>query len=496
MGHSVLTKGLVILAALGSAALAEDRSLVFLYGPAGAETGKQAAAAHAARIYAWLQAGGTTVELRRPGMREGQEVLKFMQPPAVQQSVADAAGAGNMAKLDAFLDALEIGVSVAGRKPGSRFLIVSLELPESSDDLSHRLKQIAAECLSKKVQVLVWDLAAAPAKDLSSWKLLAEGSGGGIAREFQELEARLPAAAAPVAQVATAKPDRGAAPTGPVVYTGFWRGAPDSANRSGGANVGPMRGLLFTESPMASLRFVTQGGNASARIMVSQAVRKKSGEVVWQASKELTVKSAAGKLEERKRGSLCYARRVTLPAGEYVIESTVEDLQAEEKSTASSPLTATDSIPGLALSGALLVRKLDKKMDQFEGDDLIQYDGNAMIPMLNPTFPANQPFDLPVYFLIYPDMNGKKPEMRLDIIQNGQTVGGTELAFTDRLRVDSREGGGGSGAGGEQHHEFPYLAKLANAMLLAGNYEVRVTARQDRFTVTRSAPFRVVDSGR
>jgi hypothetical protein len=492
MHHRGFVLACALMAGLAATAPGEDRAIVILFGPAQADAGQKAAAAGAVRVREWLQSPGTSVELRRPGVREGQEVMKFMQPPAVQQAMTDAAKAGNAASLDSFMDALEMAVSAVARRPGSHFLIASLELPTSNDDLAYRMKQIVEACKSKKVQVLVWDLAATPAKDLTAWQTLASESGGGMGREFADVEAKLPASAAPAAVTAAVKPEGSAAPPGPVVYTGFWRSAPASATR-GASTVGPMQGLVLTEVPVGSLKFVTQGGNATARIKVTQVLKKKSGETAWQATKEISIRSAANRLDERKRGSLCYARRTTIPAGEYVLESTVEDVPAEEKTTASAPLAATDSIPGLALSGAVFVRKLDKRMDTFEGDDLIQYDGIAMIPMLNPTFPANQPFELPVYFLIYPEIRGKTPQMQLDILQNGQVVGGTALKFTDKLHDDTREGGGGSGTGGEQHHEFPYLAKLANAMFLAGQYEVKITVKQDSQQVVRTVGFRVVE---
>lgn len=478
-----------ISASLMIPAHAQDRAIAFLFGPAPAEAGQKAAAEAAGAIHQWLQSTGTAVEVRRPGTREAQEVLKFMQPPAVQQVLSDAAKAGNNAQLDAFLDALEMTSSALGRKPGARFLIAVLELPASNTDLAYRLKQIGEACRSSKVQVLLWDLASSPAADLTAWQSLATGTG----RALPEIVALLPSTAPAPATLATRPATAPPPATGPTIYTGFWQSAPASSRT--GATVGPMTGLVLSEVPAASVKFVTDKSNAMARVRITQVV-KKGSEVTWQASREFTVKSAANRLEERKKGSICFARRLTLPAGQYTIESTVEDLNGEEKSVATMPLTATDTAPGLSLSGTLFVRKLERRMDSLEGDDLIQYDGTALTPMLQPSFPANQPFELPVYFLIYPDMNGKRPRMRLDILQNGQLVGGTDLAFTEKLRDDTREGGGGSGTGGEQHREIPYLAKLQNAMLLAGHYEVRITVNQDSQQVVRSLPFRVVEAGK
>jgi hypothetical protein len=202
------------------------------------------------------------------------------------------------------------------------------------------------------------------------------------------------------------------------------------------------------------------------------------------------VKSPAARLDARKTGLLAYVRQVRLTAGEYNLVSEVEDLNAGKALTGASPATATDMIPGLTLSGALIVRPLNKQNDLMEGDDIIQYDGKALMPILAPTFVAQEPFTLSVYFIMYPELRGSGPRVRLQLLQDGRPAGGGSVGFSDKIADESRDLSGSSA--GEQKHAFPYLSHLAGAVLPAGSYEVKVVVQQDTQEMTRTVPFRVV----
>lgn len=471
-----------------TSAFAQQRAIVIAFGP-GPESGLRRAAGEASpAVLEWAKSPGTTIDLRRTGLRDGQELVKFMQPAAIEAALADAARLAT-ASPDRFLDHLEISISAAARRPGERRLLLILEVPVPTEDVRARLRQISDTAKSRQVPVLLWTLNPAGAVD-PAWLALAQESRGAASTSLAQLAASLPtpAATAPQAAVQAAPAEPTAEAAKPVVHTALFR--TEGARRAGPA-LGVMMGLFVTQVPMRSLQFSPQGSTATARVRVTQVVKDKSGQHAWRSEKEITIKSPVSRLEARNAGSLSYVRELKLPGGQYTLESTVEDLAREAKTVSTAAIVATDSLPGLAASGILFVRKLDRQSDQLEGDSVLQYEGSALIPILDPLFPANTPFDLPVYFLFYPDINGKRPQLHLDVLQNGQPIGGTDLAFTDNLRDDSRSGGGG--IAGEQKGEFPYLAKLAGALLLAGSYEVRITIRQDTQTVTRSAPFRVAE---
>jgi hypothetical protein len=183
-------------------------------------------------------------------------------------------------------------------------------------------------------------------------------------------------------------------------------------------------------------------------------------------------------------------RALQRPGGQYTIEALVEDLVAGKSGKASETLKSTGNLPGFAVSDALFVRPLNESADRFDADQILAYDGKALAPLLDPVFTANEPFVLRLYFIIYPDLAGAKPEISLEILRNGQAVGRSSLAFNDEIKNTAGENGTLSGKS-EQKHEFPYLTEIRDATFDAGQYEARVTIRQGRNTVTRTIPFRV-----
>ncbi|MEO8662987.1 MAG: hypothetical protein ABI693_31300 [Bryobacteraceae bacterium] len=469
--------------------VAEDRVFALLFGPTDGSKLANAAAAAATQAGAWLQTPGTDIELRRPGTRDGQELTKHLKADVLERAVLDAARQGGEAKLKTFLDGVEFAIFALARHGGTRYLVATLETPALTDDDTARLLDITGTANSSHVKILLVDLSSAPGKQgAAAWKTLAVETGGAMVAGFAELDALIPKPELPVAAPAAGQSMTVQAARAPVAFIGYFKTAPASAKRSG-STLASGRGLLIVEAPLRNLEFATEGKNYSVRAKLTQIARRKDGEIAWQASKEVAAKGPTLKADARKAGSFYLLREVQLPAGEYTLEATVEDLNASQTGTIKEPLRALDTLPGLSMSSALFVRKLNKGSDVFEADQVLQYEGEALAPMLNPEFPANQPFELPVYFLFYPDMNGKRPELKLDILQKGQMVGGSTLAFTDNMRDDSRSGRGT--LGGEQKHEYPYLAKLANALFNAGDYEVRITIRQDRWEVSSTAPFRV-----
>ena len=239
-----------------------------------------------------------------------------------------------------------------------------------------------------------------------------------------------------------------------------------------------------------------RAGTYQARARVTAMVKNADGKVTWQTKKEVTLKGPLRKLAERRLGNLYFLRDLQLPGGKYTVEALVEDLIANKSWTYSEPLTSTVNLPGFAVSGAMFVRTLNDSGDRFEADQTLSHEGKALAPLLAPVFSANVEFDLQLYFIVYPDYRGGQPEMSLEILHDGQVVGRTQLAFNDKIRDTSRESqdvgmaAGGAGHGG-QKDQFPYLATIRDASFSAGDYEARLTVRQDRQTITRSVPFRV-----
>jgi hypothetical protein len=506
------------------------RSAIFLFGPAGAESARQTVKAAAAVSRHWLNQPGSSAELRCTGNVDALPLDSKTPTKALEPAFLNAARQARDTDPAAFLNSLDRAAQALAGRPGERLLVTVVEEPPLSTDAEGQLKQILDFCKLNAIRVVVLDPGQVVAKNVTgSLKALAEGSGGVLIRDAKALDSTVLIASsgshtaetsyveAPADQQALVASLPNLSADLPV-YTRFMRissrttasfgvsvqaaGAGQGGiNTVDGLNLdtttGPMRGLMFVESPLSALHFDIDdnAGAYSARARVTQIVRNASGKIVWRASKPVSLHGPLKKLDERRAGNLYYLREVVLPAGQYTLEATVEDLIAGKTGGVREPLRTGMGTPGFTVSDALLVRPFNGSGDRFEADQILNYDGNAIAPLLDPSYRANEPFTLQIYVVLYPDIYGAQPEMSLEILRNGHVVGRSALPFTDKLRNEAVEGGSMSMVG-EQKHEFPYLATLRGVQLGPGDYEARITVRQGRSALTRLATFHVAGAER
>jgi len=532
MRNSSLVSLLVFLASAAVAAPPADgdRSLLILFGPAGSEVSRQAAHSAASTARRWFKAGGAFVEVRRAGQPDGVSIPAGISSKELEQAFSEAARAARDTDPATFVSSLDSAAQSLSRRPGLRLLLGILEDRPLSGELESTLKQITESCQTGSVHVVLLIPYEHGSKDVSpAWKLLVRDTGGTLVRDFSAVETSVllvapdakaeGSAAQASTREAPAPPERAAAPaagspTGyqiPVFTRFVSLSTPGlqsfgversvSAGR-GGINTtdgGPMlettggvrRGVVILESPLKALKFEIDdhSGTYLARARITQVARNAKGQAVWTAKKEVSFKGPIRKLEQRQAGTLFQMRQVQLPAGKYTVEATVEDLLAGSSGTSKDPVRTFPTIPGFALSDAVLVRPAGGA-DRFEADMVFTYDGNAIAPLLNPVFKANKPFDLQLYVVLYPDLFGAQPELSLEILRNGKSVRRMPLPFNDLIRDDTKMGHGSTM--GEQKHEFNYLATLKGATLNAGEFEARISVRQGNNVLTRSAAFSVV----
>ena len=479
---------------------ADDRALVFLFGPLAPDKAPPAAQAAAASARNWLKIPGASAEIRRPGNGDSQELAKFMAAKDIEAALLDAARASSQLSVMEFIDTLDRATYVTARRAGKRVLVVIAESPLLAGEAEHRLKQTIEFCRSNAVRVLVIDPSATgSAGGAPALEPLASSTGGAFASDPKTLEGNLLIVAPvdkPGSESDAAKPVQ-SAPTGIPVYARLVRKRLPWKPGNIDSDMGPTRGAMLVEAPLSALQFEEKGSDYQVRAVLTAMVKNADGKTVWQAKNDFNLKGPYRKLQERRTGELYFIRDVTLPGGKYTVEASVEDLNAGKSGNFSEPLSAATILPGFSMSDAFFVRKLNESADKMQGDQVLAYEGRALAPLLNPGYPADRPFNLELYFIMYPDLRGGQPHISVEILRDGQSVGRSELPFNDSIRDTSRENqdvGPGAGArNGEQKGAFPYLATIRDASFSAGQYEARVTVRQDKQTITRSAPFRVLN---
>jgi hypothetical protein len=114
--------------------------------------------------------------------------------------------------------------------------------------------------------------------------------------------------------------------------------------------------------------------------------------------------------------------------------------------------------------------------------------------LLGPVFPANTPFKVELYFILYPDVYGSQPQITLEILQEGKVVSQASMPFRSMLR-NSAQDMRGSSMKGELQHGFDYIASMNVDKMSAADCQARLTIRQGGNVVTRLVDFRVADTG-
>jgi len=506
---------IVLSALLAGSCLAAERSAIFLFGPEGAEAARETSSAVAGPARRWLSAPGSSLEVRKSGTQEGVRASPKMPARALEQLLLEAARGARDADPAAFLNSFEAAAQALEGQAGERWLVLILETPPLSTAAEETLKLIVEQASARSVHIAVFDPSG---KGLAAaWKPLADAQALVAVRSGRALDAALhkPAAAA-----AGAPPPSIAAPaelpkdlpvhirfvrmsasrstswgTQRAFSSGGGPGGGGIVTREGGPNTeavtGVLRGLLIVESPLKDLRFQVDENSRTylARAMVTQIVRNAKGEAVWTARKSIVIKGPSSRIETRMQGSLFYMREVQLPAGKYTLEGLVEDQIAAKSGGVREALRTGDGVPGFNVSDALFIKPFNGAADKFEADQVLSYDGEAISPVLSPSFKAGKSFDLQVYFVIYPDLYGGQPDITVEVLRNGKSIGRMPLPFTDNIRDTSREGIGTMK--GEQKNQFPYLAVLKNARFSGGEYEARITVKQGRNVISRTVPFHV-----
>src|SRR5579871_2434458 len=308
----------------GTPAAGPQRSAVFLFGPAGAESARQAARTAAAVTHRWLSEPDSAAELRRAGSADTLPLDAKATVKTLEPLFLNAARGARDSDPETFINALDRAAQSLAGRPGLRILVAIVEQPPLSSDAEAQLRQTIQYCKSNSIRVVVLDPAEVPSKKPGgALKDLGESTGGALIRDPKALESSVLIASAGSKTAAdayaapeTEKPVIAAnlppMPSDLPVHTRFVRISPRGTEsfgvqRSVGAGqggisstdtgvntedtTGPMRGLFLVESPNAALHFDVDdnAGAYTARARVTQIARSASGKIVWQASKPVTM---------------------------------------------------------------------------------------------------------------------------------------------------------------------------------------------------------------
>ncbi len=533
-----------------SIASAEQGILTFVFGPSSQEAARQSARAAASTSRRWLQTAGSVVEIRRAGSADAKRFTTAVTAKELEQAFNDAAVAAREADPPSFLITLDAAAQAAALNPGVRIVVAALNSPPFSSEGERALERLAEVCQSKGVRILILDIAeSGKALPNAALEAVAVKTGGAWIRQAKALEPDIamvapgePADTVPVKAVAetaaesapASAPAPGSIPKFEIpVHIRFTRtsgsgyvgssmvdheadfgvsaalissggtasqgaGSSERSFEANDANA-PLQGMVTVESPLNALKFDTDdnAGTYQGRARLTATVLNAKGAPIWTGRKDVFVRGPVRKLEVRREGSMFFMRSVSLPGqGPFTLEAKVEDLVAGTSGVVRTPLRTSRNAPGLVATDALVVRPFKGSADKFEADQVLSYEGEALSPVLDPVFRAEEPMDLQVYLRLYPDIHGAPLDLSMEIMHEGHVVARLPLQFKSGLASEAREGASSKIGGradtmsGGQAKEFPYLVNMKGAKFPPGDYQGVISIRQGKTVIKRVISFR------
>ena len=231
---------------------------------------------------------------------------------------------------------------------------------------------------------------------------------------------------------------------------------------------------LMVEVPMSGVQFTEMKEKQTFRSRVSlvSLLKDEKGEVVKKLSYDLPRSGQLALLPQARAGNFIYKEQLTVPPGRYTIETAVMDHEANKVGVKKAAFVVLPKHAGVNLSTVTVVRGYQPNAKDLEAADPFQFQGGKISPTLTGTV-FNAPGEmLSLFFVVYPDPAiSDKATVTMQFLSGGIVVGQGEL----QLPAADALG------------RIPYVMSSSAATMPAGEYQVKLTAKQGSTSAEETA---------
>ena len=232
---------------------------------------------------------------------------------------------------------------------------------------------------------------------------------------------------------------------------------------------------VLVEVPLRELQ--PKAGPASATLDVHCSlvalVKDAKGEVVQKLTRDRGFQVTA---EQLKLGNFLDKMTVTLPPGNYTLESAVMDRESGKIGSGRSPFTVPARAPGVAISSLTPMRSYTPNVKGLDPNDPFQFQGGSVTPTMDLTVKKGPNAVLRLFFTVYRDAaTAAAPTVEIEFLQADKVL--TKVPM--QLPAADAQG------------RIPYLMTIPAESIPSGSYEVRATARQGATTAAASTMIRI-----
>jgi hypothetical protein len=230
------------------------------------------------------------------------------------------------------------------------------------------------------------------------------------------------------------------------------------------------------EVPLAKLTLSPAGAVLRGRLGLLAQVKTESGQRVERFSQEYPIEVETSAEERLRAERLVWTSHVHLPAGTYVLETAVADLDGAGASVLRTAFQGPAMDPGLRLSSVtVLAPGGSLAVEVPSADNPLQREDRQLLPSHRRQLVSGGEEQLPFYVVIYPDPAAPEPpQASLELYRSGALVARGTIALP-------------SGTG-----SIPYVGSFPVAKLAPGPYEMKVVVRHGGAVATESAAFEMI----
>jgi hypothetical protein len=242
-----------------------------------------------------------------------------------------------------------------------------------------------------------------------------------------------------------------------------------------------VRHAVAVEIPLSELHFESAPTGARGRLQVLARARADADPMLLQhVTMDQVLEAAGDGVIGVQR--LVWTGTLVIGPGRHTIDVLVRDPAANRATTRTLAVEVPPPVDGLRVSSVALLRPRSFFFlrDQVQGDDPLVYQGDPLMPTLQPILTAGADTHLRFYLAIYPAPGSGDPvTLKAELLRDGAKVGEAPL---DLPKAES------SG-------EVRYVGLLETRSFRAGSYVLRLVARQGGSTAAEEAPFVLAPEG-
>jgi VWFA-related protein len=243
------------------------------------------------------------------------------------------------------------------------------------------------------------------------------------------------------------------------------------------------RGRQFTlvaevQTTALTVQEDTKAKRYRAHVAVMALIKDAGGTVVERISNTYPLEGPLANAAALKRGKLLVKQQFWLRAGRYTVTAVVRDQLAQRSSVRQLPVRVFPESPGIDVSTAAVVKRIDKASDEPDAvEDPFRQGPMRIVPGLATPISKTANSQISAFVVLYPDRAiADRPSLTIEFVQ-GSTIVGRSTPALDTPDPDGR---------------ITCVATFPAEGFGPGTYELRAIARQGASQDESRATFTIV----